>query len=160
MIGLKKNCNRWRRHTHTHTQTNMATLWPTRPRGAKLVKIWLILGNRRVKEQCCFIKYAVCLYFKFWLFYHNVGLAIIYSLFDAKFYKSQTFFLHLLYLCTLLYCSVLQYFISGVFPLHYTAVIEVMHNIIKMVGGIKVGGIMGEWVLVLFNRLALWERKN
>ena len=41
MRGLEKNCTQWRKQTDIQTdrQTDMATLWPTRPSGAELVKI-------------------------------------------------------------------------------------------------------------------------
>ena len=50
MRGLEKNCTRWRKQTHRHT--DMATLWPTRPSGAELVKIIVTLESESEQGPC------------------------------------------------------------------------------------------------------------
>ena len=49
MIGLKKNCIRWRKQTNR--QTDIATLWPTRPSGAELVKTEPNGANTQTHKQ-------------------------------------------------------------------------------------------------------------
>ena len=56
MRGLGKNCTRWRRHTSRHT--DMATLWPTRPSGAELVKMTL-LSLKTSMSSCDFPLFAL-----------------------------------------------------------------------------------------------------
>ena len=56
MSGLGKNCTRWRKHTYTHTQMDMAILWLNRPSGGIKWNCWIQV--QQCPKDACWISIA------------------------------------------------------------------------------------------------------